>query len=220
MSIHLLNDYSTKLYRIKQSSSGWLDPIVIKSWQDRLCRSNPVVVIESWWDRLCRSNPILVGWCLSLPHRSGVSDISWVGRRGIHYACLPNLKVALLDTRETHASQELDMGQRNMVLASLWCQTDEHLSLEKPVGIHDHRPQTPRDNVACQCSSFDGLSNQDVCMELLHLLFCLCPNVRTKYDSLSRLRPTQGSTARSFIKCLKRWHLDALLITIVVGKLC
>jgi hypothetical protein len=48
-----------------------------------------------------------------------------------------------------------------------------------------------------------SLSNQYVCTDLLHLLFSLCHNVRTKYGSLSRLGPTQGSTVGTSIKCLK-----------------
>jgi hypothetical protein len=48
-----------------------------------------------------------------------------------------------------------------------------------------------------------GLGSQYVCSDLLHLLFYLCHNVGTKYSSLSGLKPTQGSTTGTFIKCLE-----------------
>jgi hypothetical protein len=35
------------------------------------------------------------------------------------------------------------------------------------------------------------LGGLNVCLDLLHLLFCLCHNVRTKYNPFARLRPTQ-----------------------------
>jgi hypothetical protein len=47
------------------------------------------------------------------------------------------------------------------------------------------------------------LDSQYVCTDLLHFLFLLCHSVETKYDSLSELKPTQGSMAGTSIKCLK-----------------
>jgi hypothetical protein len=141
MLLHLLNDCSTKSYRIEWFCFEWLDP----------------VVPESWPDSFSKSSPVPVEWYPQLPHQSGDLDIFWVGRRGIHCEHPLALKVAPLDMQETHTSQGSDMGQCSEVLAFLWCQRDIHLLLEKPVGIHDHGPQTPMDSITCQCSFVDGI---------------------------------------------------------------
>jgi hypothetical protein len=109
------------------------------------------------------SSPVPVGWCVPVPHPSGASDTSWVERCGIHYASLPNLKVAPLDIWETHNSEGLDMGQCNMVLTFPWYQTSIRLSMETPKGIRDRQPQISSGDVSCRCSYFDGI-RQSICL--------------------------------------------------------
>jgi hypothetical protein len=64
-----------------------------------------------------------------------------------------------------------------------------------------------------------GVCSQYVGPDLSYLLFGLCHNVETKNNSFTRFGPAQRCTAGLSLECLIGWHLDALLIAIVIWEL-
>jgi hypothetical protein len=65
-----------------------------------------------------------------------------------------------------------------------------------------------------------SLCDPQVLSHLLHQLFCLFNNIRTKHLPLANLIPIQRSPALPTIQGLERRFLQTGLVTIVIRELC
>jgi hypothetical protein len=86
-------------------------------------------------------------------------------------------------------------------------------------GIYDHQLQIPRNDTSCRCSSFDGIWRSICWLGFILPSLQLQSQCWAKDNSFAKFRPTQGCTTWLSIEYLKSWHLDALLIDIIIWEL-
>jgi hypothetical protein len=119
-----------------------------------------------------------------IPHLRVPSSTSSAVTRERCHGLLPMMVVTLTYMPRLHTSQERGMVQCNEVIAFLSFQIASHLSLVKPLGIHDLQPQTVMVGASCLHSSLDVTSQFLVVLNTMYYYLGFIDKVRTKYDSL------------------------------------
>jgi hypothetical protein len=200
----LPNDHFIEPYKIWWSCFEWFDLVV------------PIF----WWSMPCMSSPAREEYYLQSPHPSEASNIFWVAKHGTHCELSTSLKATPLNRTVAHTFQWwcTDQWSKKLAFHDANATYTFHRGDSEVYVITNFKLQGMMSPVGV--TLLKRLGYQYIGTNLLHLLFYLCHNVRAKDDCFTWLRPTQQCLVGSPIEWFERWHLNALLITAVIGELC